>query len=267
MFGTYLATWIKLRRPGLLFGTYGGIALVTALITAVVFLNASAGTTAAAADNGPGQGVTLASLALSSGLLRGLTSSATIIGLIALCVAAAQVAGGYTQGTLRTLLIREPRRLRLLGGEWAAVSVFSAGAVAIAAVAVAITALILANSRGIDTGAWLTYSGLSTSLRAVGEVMLATVGFATFGAALGSLLRTPVLAIALGVAWLLPLERILAGTVSGSDRWLPGQLLAAVASSGTSTVSLAAAIATVTGYLLVAAVAAGTLFRRRDVTA
>lgn len=151
MFPAFLASWTKLRRPALLWGTYGALAVLPALITTLIFVNT--GESAVASLGGPpGQGTdTLASLAESSGLLIGLSSSVMLIGVVALCVAASQIAGEYSQGTLRTLLIRRPQRLQLLGGTWAALVTFMAGVVAVAAVASGVVALIAAQARGIDT--------------------------------------------------------------------------------------------------------------------
>ena len=263
MFRMFRSTWITLRRPGMLLGTYGAIAAITAIITGVIFLNAST----VADDRGPDAGVTLQSLASGSGFLQGLTSSVLFLGLISLCVAAAQVAVGYSSGTLRNLLIRQPKRLRLLAGQWAATISFTLGAVALAAVVAAAAGVSFAGVKGIDTSAWFTAGALGDSARSLGEVLLASAGFATLGAALGSVLRSSVAAISVGAAWVMAIENILAATIGGADRWLPGQLLSAVADGGTSTVTLTTAATTSIVYLLMAAVVTGALFRRRDVTA
>ncbi len=269
MTGTFLAAWIKLRRPTLLGGTAAAIAALTALITALVFVNAEAAPVAVESDGpqAPFEGITLAALAQEGGLLQGLSVSTNLLGVIALCVAAATFAGEYGTGTLRNLLIRQPGRLRVLGGTWAAVTSFAVLGVAVAAVVSGLTAVALAGSQGVDTAAWFTADGWQTSARTLGQVALAGLGYATLGSALGILMRASVPAVAIGLAWLLPIETILTGTVEGADRWLPGQLLAAVASNGTATVTLTAALATVGAYLLVSVVAAGTSFVRRDVTA
>jgi len=270
MFPAFLASWTKLRRPALLWGTYGALAVLSALITTLIFVNA--GQTAITPRGGrggpPGQGSsTLASLAQSSGLLTGLSSSVMLIGVVALCVAASQIAGEYTQGTLRTLLIRRPQRLQLLGGTWAALVTFMAGAVAVAAVASGVVALVAAQTKGIDTGAWFTGSGLTSSLQTLGESALAIAGYTTLGAALGSILRAPVVAVAVAIGWLLPIEGILSSVIDGSSRWLPGSLLTAIASGGTTTIALGAALVTAAAYLALAMGTAGVLFKRRDVTA
>lgn len=270
MFPAFLASWTKLRRPALLWGTYGALAVLSSLITTLIFVNA--GRTAIAPRGGrggpPGQGTTtLASLAHSSGLLTGISSSVMLIGVVALCVAASQIAGEYSQGTLRTLLIRRPQRLQLLAGTWAALVTFMVGAVALAAVASGATALIAAQARGVDTSAWFTGDGVTGSLQTLGESALAIAGYTTLGAALGSILRAPVVAVAVAIGWLLPIEGILGSVIDGSTRWLPGSLLTAIASGGTATIALGAALVTTAAYLAVAMGTAGVLFKRRDVTA
>lgn len=72
------------------------------------------------------------------------------------------------------------------------------------------------------------------------------------------------LAIALGVAWVLPAEGIITAIWSEGNRWLPGQLLSALAHGGTSSTSYSRALLLV--MLYAAVIAAGTLllFRRRD---
>ena len=271
MFPAFLASWTKLRRPALLWGTYGALAVLSTLISTLIFVNA--GVTAATPRGGPGGGppgqgsTTLATLAGSSGLLTGLSSSVMLIGVVALCVAASQIAGEYTQGTLRTLLIRRPQRLQLLGGTWAALVTFMAGAVMVAAVVSGVVAIIAAQARGIDTTAWFTGEGLSGSLQTLGESALAIAGYTTLGAALGSILRAPIVAVAVAIGWLLPIEGILSSVIDGSSRWLPGELLTAIASGGTTTIALGAAMVTTAAYLAVAMGTAGFLFKRRDVTA
>lgn len=265
MFRMFRSTWITLRRPGMLLGTYGVVAALTATITAVIFLNASS--IAPADTRGPDAGVTLQSLASGSGFLQGLTSSVMLLGLISLCVAAAQLAVGYSNGSLRNLLIRQPKRLRLLAGQWAAAVSFTLGAVVLAALVAGAAGFVFAGVKGIDTTAWFTTAAIGDSARSLGEVLLAVGGFATLGATLGSVLRSPVAAISVGAAWVMAIENILAATISGADRWLPGQLLNAIAGGGTATVSLTTAATTTIVYLLIASVVTGALLQRRDVTA
>jgi hypothetical protein len=87
------------------------------------------------------------------------------------------------------------------------------------------------------------------------------------GAVLAIVLRSTATAIAGGLTYALVVENLLNATISGSDRWLPGQLIGAIAQGGTSTVTYTSALLLVGSYLVVALGVAGTLFRKRDVAA
>ncbi len=266
MIDTFRAQWIKLRRPALLWGVAGGVAAISALVTVLIFAN-TLPQPGEGARFGPTQGVSFAQLSGAGGLLTGMANAATLLGVLALSIAAGTMAGDHANGTLRNLLIRQPRRLRLLAGSWAALVSFAVAAVLLSAVVSGVVAVAMSGREGIDASVWFTADGWTASAKALAETAGAVAGYATLGAALGVLLRAPVTAVAVGVAWLLPLENILANTVDGSARWLPGQLLAAVARGGTTSVALGTAVATLVAYVGVAALASSTAFARRDVTA
>jgi len=79
-------------------------------------------------------------------------------------------------------------------------------------------------------------------------------------------LRSPVAAIGVGVAYALPFEAILSSTIGGIDRFLPGQLLLVLAAGGDHAISYGATTLTLAVYGAVGVAVAGTLFVRRDVT-
>jgi ABC-2 type transport system permease protein len=268
MTGIFLATWIKLRRPALLAGTYLTVAAMTTLFTALTITSSQA-LPGSAGDPGPAQGpgVSLTDLAAAGGAVEGLSNVVPLLGVVALCVAAAQIGGEHTLGTLRNLLVRQPGRIRLLAGTWAAVVVFTAGAVLAAAIASIVTSFVFAPGEGIDTVAWTSGDGLNASAESIALVLAAAVGYATIGVVLGLVLRSAVSAIAVGVGWLLVVELVLSTVLDGASRWLPGQLLSAVAAGGTADVALGAAGWTTSAFLVVISVAAAVLFSRRDVAA
>lgn len=268
MTGMFLGLWTRLSKRSLLAWTYGAIALAAALITTVVTASATDGESATAGMPGPpGVGLTPAELTAAGGQLLGLSNSVTLLGIVAVVVAAGQMAGEHSTGTLRNLLIRQPRRWRLLIGWWAGLVVFMAGAVAVAAVLSAVVAQLAATGRGFDTNEWYSRDGLLASAETTALVAAAITGYATIGMILGIVLRAPIPAIAVGVGWLLALELALAQFVDGLDRWLPGQLLGAVAGGGTDSLDLGPSALTIVAYLVVGAVASAVLFSRRDVTA
>lgn len=251
--------FVKLRRRRLWYGTYAAVTGVVLLTTVVTIVGAH--------RHGSHGAVTLASLSMAGGLSQGLKDSAILLGAVALAVAAAQFGGEYSHGTLRNLLVRQPRRLHFLAGKVVAVVLFLVGALAVATVVGLGAAFAMAHLRGIDTSVWTSGTGMSDLGVTLGDVTLAICGFATVGMILGVLLRSSVIAIAAGLALLLPVETILTSAVPSTARWLPGQLLEAIAQGGASHADFAAAIATVTCYFVAALGATALVFVRRDVTA
>jgi len=261
MANAFASEWIKLRRRSLFYGSYAAMLAVACLVTVLTF--STAGRTAA---SGPaGVSTPLSQLAQSGGSVNGLEGSLTILGVIAFAIAASQMAMEYGQGTLRNLLVRQPRRIVFLVGKFLAVSTFMIGAVAIATVGAVVVAFAMAHSRGIPTDQWTILAGL----RAIGtgfiDVTLAIVGYGLLGMTLGIVMRSSVAAVAIGIAYLLPVEQILASTVTSTAGYLPGQLLSAVAEGGTSTIGYAHSLVGALLYLTLAAGVGIALFVHRDV--
>lgn len=259
----FASEWVKLRRRSLFWGSYAAIGAVACLVTVLTF--STAGRSAA---TGPAsQSTPLSQLALPSGSVSGLEGSLTILGVIAFAIAASQMAMEYGQGTLRNLLIRQPRRIVFLGGKLMAISTFMIGAVALATASSVVVAFVMAPERGVPTDAWTMLSGLQAIAVGFMDVALATVGFALLGMALGIVMRSSVAAVAVGVAYLLPVEQILASTLKGTAGYLPGQLLSSVAEGGTTTIGYAHSLVGTLLYLTAAAAVGAILFVRRDVVA
>ncbi|MFN8074136.1 MAG: hypothetical protein U0Q15_01805 [Kineosporiaceae bacterium] len=262
-----LAAWTTLRRPGLLWGTLGASAAVAGLLTTVIMTNVTDEPAVTRGPRPPGAGLTTSALEASDGLTHAIGAASGVVGVIALCVAAAAMAALFSTGTLRNLIVRQPHRVRLLVGTHLAIVTLSLAAVAVAAVVSMALSAVLAPGQGIDTSAWFTADAWGETAVALGQVALAAIGYATLGSALGAMLRASVPAVAVSVAWLLPIENILTNTVDGLGRWMPGQLLTAVASGGNETASFGAALGTVSAYIAVAVAAALWLFARRDIRA
>lgn len=263
MANAFASEWIKLRRRSLFYGSYAAIIAVACLVTVLTFSTAGRSATTGPAS----QSTPLSQLALSSGSVNGLEGSLTILGVIAFAIAASQMATEYGQGTLRNLLVRQPRRIVFLGGKLLAISTFMIGAVALATIGSIAVAFAMAHGRGIPTNAWTAFSGLGAMATGLIDVSVATVGFALLGLTLGIVMRSSVAAVAVGVAYLLPVEQILASTVRSTAGYLPGQLLSSVAQGGTATIGYAHSLVGTLLYLAVAAGIGATLFIRRDVTA
>jgi ABC-type transport system involved in multi-copper enzyme maturation permease subunit len=256
--------WGKLRRRSLLLGTLAGVAVVEVLNTVLTF--ATARSHVGPGGHSLGGALTLEKLASTHGLAAAFSLSAELLGVVAFSVAAAQLAMEYSHGTLRNLFVRQPRRLVVLLGKLLALACFTVLAVVVAALVATAVAAVMATVRGIPLGAWFQFAGLGAMATTIGNVSLAAVGYATLGVVLGILFRSPVSAIAVGLAFLLPVEAILSSSSSSTARYLPGQLLDAVAQGGTTVVSYTWALLGAAIVVVLLAVVSGRLFVRRDLT-
>ena len=261
MFRVVFAELRKLRRPTLVLGTLGAALFFSALITSFLFLLIDD-----PSGNGDrGRRIGREVLALSSGSVTGFASVGGLLGLIALCVFAAQTAQEYTYGTLRNLLVRQSGRLRILGGKLIANSIFAIIMVLFSSVISIGISVALAPGANVPTDLWFTSDGWSSITNTVINVFIAVFGFGVIGMALGILFRSPISSISVGVLWILIIENLLGAVKESALRWLPGSQLNTIAEGGTELISYTHAMqvggAYVIGILLIAAV----LFSRRDV--
>jgi ABC-type transport system involved in multi-copper enzyme maturation permease subunit len=219
-------------------------------------------------SSGPraGDAISMADLHSAHGLAQALGQSTTLLGVVALCLCGAALAGEFSTGTIRNLLVREPRRLRLLGGMTLGVLSFVAAITLVALSAATLVAIAIASGKGVNVSVWFGSAGLGELGRTTTNLLLSTLGFGLIGAVLGIVLRSPVAAIGAGVAYALPVEAILSATIRGIDRFLPGQLLQVVAAGGGHTLSYSTSVLTLAMYAAIGAAVAGYLFARRDVT-
>ena len=260
MTGAFLSELLKLRRRGLLLGGGGLLLGFTALFTILGIANATKGAT-----SGRGFHVTVAELSKPDGLVRGIERASTLMGIVMLGIFAAAFGTEYTTGMLRNLLVREPRRVKFLTGKYLALVVFAVVIVLLACIVSIVLALALAPGKGIDTSAWTSSTGIADTWRAIWHLLIAALGYGTVGAALAVIFRSPVAALAIGVAWILPAEAILSALWSNGQYWLPGQLLSNFASGGSTSVSLARTGLTLVVYWAIIAIGTSVLFSRRDV--
>jgi ABC-2 type transport system permease protein len=255
----FLSEWVKLRRRNLLIGTYVGLAVAASLFSILLFAQARA--------SGRGDLPNLAQLAQPNGLIHGVNRAAVLLGIVAFGIAATQIASEYSLGTIRQLLVRQPRRPLLLAGKFLAVLAFMLGAVVFASLLATIAAFVMAHERHVPTSAWTSSVGITDLTRALGDLLLATVGFTTFGLVVGLLFRSSVTAIIVGFAYLLPIENVIIRIAPHTAAWLPGQLLQSVAAGGLDSVGFSRSLALSAVYLIVAVAVATTVFVRKDITA
>ena len=262
MIRVFLAEWRKLRRPTLFAGTLGIVFVLSVLITSLLFLLLDS-----EGGNGPrGRVITRDTLALPSGLYLGFTNFAGLLGTIAPSVFAAQTALEYTNGTLRNLLVRQPKRIVLLAGKYLSMCSFALLTVLVSAIGSIGISLILAGPKKINTDAWYTHDSFNLLYSNLGNVYLSAIAYGTIGMAVGIILRSPISSIAISLAWILILEGILSFTVDGLDKWLPGQLMSLISENSTSDIRYTYALVGSGIYLAIFGAIATTLFVRRDVS-
>jgi ABC-2 type transport system permease protein len=257
IWAAFTSEWTKLRRPTLLFSTFLGLAFAASLFVVLMFSQATAN----------GGLVTLHQLAQPNGLVIGVARASMLLGVVAFGIAASQVASEYSLGTLRQLLVRQPRRAVLLAGKMLAVITFLVLALCFAAVVALVVAVAAAQSRHVPTGAWFTGTGLGDLFRELGDLSLATIGYSILGMALGQFVRSAVAAVIIGFAWLVAVENIITRIVPSTEQWLPGASITAVASGGAEGVDYAHGMILGVVYVVVAVGAAMAVFLRNDVTA
>jgi len=257
----FRSEWVKLRRINLVLGVYGGLAAAASFFVVLLFSQAAA--------VGPGSAdlPSLQVLAQPNGLIHGVDRVVVLLGIVAFGVAAFQIASEYSLGTLRQLLVRQPRRRVLLAGKYLGVITFIVGAVVAASLIAGGVAVIMAHLRHVPVGAWFSATGVKDLTEALGELLLAVVGFATLGMAVGLFLRSAVFAVIVGLAYLIAIENILGRVLPSLNRWLPGQLLLGVGQGGNATTTFPRAVLVSAIYLVGIALVAAPAFKRRDVTA
>jgi len=255
MFRAFRHELLKLRRPTMLLGSFGTMSALALLGVVITITRAGTGR----AD------VTLASLSQPDGFAVMMQRGTELLGIVALGVVAIAVAQDYSTGMLRSMLMREPRRLRLLAGKLAADLLYATAAAVVALAVAFVVALAIGPAKGVDTSQWL-HAGLLTTAAQFGAEALVALGFGVFGAVLAIVLRNPATAVIVGVAWSLPVETLLGRVWSGLEQWLPVHQLGVIADRGQGA-TLSTALLLAAGFAGAAIIASGALFRRADVLA
>jgi len=256
----------KLRRPTLFLGTMGAVVFFSGLFSALLYLliDSPQGN----ADRG--QVISREVLSLASGGVQGFASVGGFLGIIALCVFAAQTAQEYTYGTLRNLLVRQPSRMKILAGNLISMMIFALVMIVLSAIVSIGTSVILAPTVDVSTDLWFSTAGIELIYTTFVNVTISVVGFGVIGMVLGLLLRSPISAISFGVLWLLIVENLLVAVKNSSQYWLPGAQLSSIANGGaqigtTAGIEYSQALQVGGLYVAVGAVVASVFFVRRDV--
>ncbi len=262
MFRVILAEWRKLRRPTLLFGTLGTVSGLSALFGSLLFLLIDS----PQGNSRRGESVTREILSTSTGVTLSFSNIASLLGIVALCVFAAQTAQEYTYGTLRNLLVRQPSRMKILGGKFISMSLFASVMVLLSGIVCISVSVAFSGRAKVSTDLWFTSDGQLAIARTFFNVLISVIGFGTFGMILGLIFRSPISAISIGVLWNLIIENLLSLVVKSSQQWFPGIQFSTIAQGGSPDVTYSHALLVGGLYTLVGAVFASLLFKRRDVS-
>ena len=254
----FKAEVLKLRRRRVAIATAIGALVFAVGAATLVFVSA---TTSSA-----GRGATLESLGSAGGATEAFAIGTSFIGILVFVLFIANVAGEFSQGTFRTLLMRQPRRVALLAGKLAALLVFAALVLALAEVLTVGASLVVAPSQDVSTGSWFGLDGLEAAAGDYARALFGVAAWATLGTALAVVVRSIPVALAIGIVWSGPFEHLLEDAWGTSGQWFPGLLLEALAAGGTDDVSVGRALLLVGLYVTAAGGAAALVFARRDVT-
>jgi ABC-2 type transport system permease protein len=261
MIAALRAELVKLRRRRVL--------VLTAATTVIFTVGSAAIVLASAEQSGnPGErGVTVQRLSEAGGGTEVFTTAVSFAGTFLFVVFVGAVAIEFSRGTFRTMLLHQPRRLRLLAGKMAGLLVFAATVLAIAEALSWLAAKLLAPTQDIATGNWVSTAALGDAVADYGSLLFWVTGYAVLGMTLGVLVRSVPVALAVGIAWAGPLEHLLGEAWAPAQRFFPGLLLESFAAGGTPDVSASRASLTITAYTIIAATIAATTLARRDITA
>jgi ABC-2 type transport system permease protein len=248
------------RRRSVVSITVGALAFSVVATLAVL---SSARTTGEPSRRG---GTTISALEGSGGATEAFAVGASFLGFLVFVVFIALLASEFSGGTYRSMLLRDPHRLRVIVGKLAGILIVVAGFLALAEVLTVVMSMIIAPTQDIATAEWLSLAGLGAGVRDYATVLGGVTGWAVFGTMLAVVLRSTPLALGVGFAWAGPFENIVVDSWSTGFRFFPGQVLGSLIQGGTAELGIGRAMLTAVLYTGVAAVVALTLVSRRDVT-
>lgn len=211
-------------------------------------------------------GARLADLNGPGGATEAFAIGASFAGFLVFVMFIAAIAGEFSGGTFRALLMRYPRRLRLLLGKLTGLLVVTAAVVAVAELLTMGVSSLVAPSQDIDTSAWFSADGWAAALEHFATAYAGVVGWAIFGATLGVVFRSIPIALGVGFAWAGPFENIVVDSWEGGYRYFPGQVLGSLTRGGTAELGFARAACTAAIYAGIAALVTVILTSRRDDT-
>jgi len=243
--------------------------LVTTALATAAFAVVTTLATFLSAEPAPGpsqgRGATLESLAEPGGGTEAFSRGIGFVGLLVLVAFSARLAGEFSHGTLRTVLIKEPRRLRVVLGKTVALVGFMAAVLLLAEALSFAASVLIAPTQDVATANWYGLDAIGDAAGNYAAALAGTLGWALYGMTLALLLRSVAIAVGVGVAWAGPLEHITAESWQAAERWFPGLQLETLAAGGTSDLPYERALLLTAIYATLAVAAGLVTLRRRDI--
>jgi len=256
--GSFTSEWIRFRktaRAGIL-----AMVLLVALIGFMLFLGSESMGPGGGGHGGPIGGA--ADLTVADGAIAALSTAINLIGIVSIALFALSVARDFEWGTIRNLLVGQPRRATLLTGKLLAVASYVVIGVVVAGLVAVLMAVVLAPGQDISTETWTVGDSLAT----LGATAIAAILYGLVGAVLAMLTRSAAISITAGVAYLLVIENLLGLVWDSAGEWLPAGIFSALASGGTDLVSFEKAVVLSIGFAIIGLAVMYLVFMRRDVT-
>jgi len=247
------------RRTALI---VGGASVAFAAVATLAVMS-SARSTGIASRRG---GTTLAAFNGSGGGTEAFAVGASFTGFLVFVTFIALIASEFSGGTFRSLLMREPSRIRVIVGKLTGVLLVVGAAVALAEACTFTMSLLLAPSKDISTAEWWSLSSLGDGIVDYLTVMGGVIGWAVFGTTLAVVFRSAPVALGVGFAWAGPFENIVVDSWRAGYRFFPGQVLGSLIQGGSAELGLGRALLTASTYAAIAAITTLLLVSRRDVT-
>jgi ABC-type transport system involved in multi-copper enzyme maturation permease subunit len=261
MTNMFKAELLKLRRRRVAVAVSISALAFAAIASTLVFLSATN-----AGEPGAQRGATIESLGQAGGATEAFSIGVSFVGILVLVLFIANFAGEFSQGTFRTLLMRQPRRIGLLAGKMAALLAFAAIALALAEILTVAASVAIAPSQDISTASWFGVDALGEAAGNYATALVGVAAWASLGMALAIFVRSIPVALAIGIVWSGPFEHLLDDAWSTAGQWFPGLLLEALAAGGTADVTSTRALTLIALYVAAAVSAAAFVFARRDIT-
>jgi ABC-2 type transport system permease protein len=257
MRGAVLSEWLKLRRA-IILGTTAAVTIVLSVSAVIVGLHEL---------DRPRRHANVALYSQTDGFQAILAHSTDFLAIVGLGFAAFAFSTEFSGGTLRNLLVRQPRRLILFAGKSVVVAAVITAVVLLAYFASYPVALVTAPHYGVSTSLWTTSAGVTSLLSGGGDLVLSTLGYAILGALLGVLLRSPAPAIVAGLAYVFAVEGLLTNSFASLSSVLFASQLDAIGHGGTVDVGYRSALAVAAVWAIGLIIVGGFDLRRRDIAA